>query len=220
MKYFGQICEITNALCGARTHKEIANAVDKMLPTFFGFSKASIVFVNAATNDLYSLVPADKGDEAYSDEIIQFPTGIGITGSVATSGKMFTSSTVKKEIKYSQEIDNGVNIIDLNNMMFGALTGSKGQIVGVIQLANKIGEISEDDKFKVEKVSRLLGVCIDGTTDVMESMRLIIELKTMINDFMVAMTALEATSIDKDIHKIVTCMKNIKTIMTDGFKKR
>ena len=83
MKYFGQICEITNALCGARTHKEIANSVDKMLPQFFGFAKASLVFVNEGANELYSLVPADKGEEAYSDEIIQFPTGIGITGSVA-----------------------------------------------------------------------------------------------------------------------------------------
>ena len=110
--------------------------------------------------------------------------------------------------------------MDLNNMMFGCLTGSKGNVVGVLQLANKNGEINKDDKFKIEKVSRLLGVCIDGTTDVMESMRLIIELKSMINEFMNAFTRLEATSIDKDIHKLTNSLKGIRILMNDGFKKR
>ena len=104
--------------------------------------------------------------------------------------------------------------------MFGCLTGAKGQTVGVLQLANKKGEISKDDKYKLEKISRLLGVCIDGTTDIMESMRLIIQLKSMISELMGAFTELESTTIDKDIHKLVNSMKGIKAIMTDGFRKR
>lgn len=60
------------------------------------------------------------------DERIKYPEGMGITGEIALSGGIFTSSLIKKEPKYVQEIDNCTNLIDLNNMMFGALTGSRG----------------------------------------------------------------------------------------------
>jgi hypothetical protein len=45
--------------------------------------------------------------------VIHFPPGLGITGSVAASGKIFTTDSVKKEQFYSAEIDNSCNIMNI-----------------------------------------------------------------------------------------------------------
>ncbi len=80
-----------------------------------------------------------------------------------------SSMFVKKEQKYSADIDNSCNLINLDSVMFGALTGSKGQVVAVLQLANK-SEITPDDELKLINLAGLIGVCIDGNLEVMESM--------------------------------------------------
>jgi hypothetical protein len=65
------------------------------------------------------------------------------------SGGILRSNLLKKEVRYSGDIDNSCNIADLTSAMYAALPGPKGEIVAVLQLANKQSEITEEDERKL-----------------------------------------------------------------------
>ena len=80
---------------------------------------------------------------------------------------------MRKNYKYSADIDNPNQLLEPTNMVFGALTGTQDKVVGVLQLANK-DRITELDKQKITGLLSLIGVGVEGVTDIMESMKIVI----------------------------------------------
>jgi hypothetical protein len=55
---------------------------------------------------------------------IRFPAGLGLTGIVAESKETFVCNNVKRETRFSPDIDNLLNIPEPQNIMLGALLGT------------------------------------------------------------------------------------------------
>jgi hypothetical protein len=97
--------------------------------------------------------------------------------------------------------------------MFGAMTGSKGQVVAVLQLANK-SEITPDDERKLINLAGLIGVCIDGTLEVMESMSLVIKLKANLEGLAKMIGQLDQIGADSDSNKVGNYLQGVKSMLS------
>ena len=178
--YKDQLLEIVNVSAGiskARNHQSLANAIDQLLPKFFEFETAGVVFVNEASQEFYTLAYSSSPDEKYSQDIIKFPITMGLTGEAYKLRSIQIFENVKKKHLYNPEIDNIASASDLNNCLMACLAGPHNKIFGILQLGNKTGGISQRDVQMVNGFGTILGHIIAGINDISEAMDLTIKMK-------------------------------------------
>ena len=175
-----QLLEVSNVAAGisrARNHHTLANTVDQLLPKFFEFETAGVVFLDEDSQELYTLAYSSSPDEKYSQDIIRFPISMGLTGETYKSRGVQIYENVKKKHLYNPEIDNIASASDLSCCLMACLHGPHNKIYGILQLGNKLGTISKRDVQMVTGFSVILGHMIAGVNDISEAMDLTIKMK-------------------------------------------
>ena len=171
------IVTVSASISKSRNHNALANSVDQLLPKFFEFETAGIVFVDEESQELYTLAYSSSPDEKYSQDIIRFPISMGLTGDTYKSKGLQVYENVKKKNLYNPEIDNIASSSDLNLCLMSCLHGPNNGIFGILQLGNKIGTISQRDIQMITSFSTILGYMIAGVNDISSAMDLTIKMK-------------------------------------------
>ncbi|OMJ95798.1 hypothetical protein SteCoe_690 [Stentor coeruleus] len=150
-----QLLEVTNvcaALARARTYHYLASTVNSLLPGFFDFEAAELLYIDEETSEFYGI--------SHNQTLQKFPLKIGLTGEAYASRSMkIYDSFCKKEVIC--DIDNFAGISEVHNLIIVCLPGPNRTILGVLQLYNKINNnISPKDIQIVGEMSILLGSVI------------------------------------------------------------
>lgn len=91
--------------------------------------------------------------------IIRYPSNIGLTGLAIQKKELITSSKGFKDIRFATEVDNYINCSKISSVLIGPMLDKNGSIKGVIQLINKQGDgkISEQDEIELQALLPALG---------------------------------------------------------------
>jgi hypothetical protein len=156
-----QLLEVTNicaAFARARTYHYLASTVNSLLPGFFDFEAAELLYIDEETSEFYGI--------SHGQTIQKFPLSQGMTGEAyeGRSMKIYDSFNKKEEIK---EVDNFAAVDEVQNLIVVCLPGPNRTILGVLQLYNKMNNsISPKDIQLVGEMSILLGSVIAMLTHI------------------------------------------------------
>eukprot|EP01017_Pseudomicrothorax_dubius_P006877 TRINITY_DN12045_c0_g1_i1.p1 TRINITY_DN12045_c0_g1~~TRINITY_DN12045_c0_g1_i1.p1 ORF type:complete len:383 (+),score=80.30 TRINITY_DN12045_c0_g1_i1:63-1211(+) len=153
------------------------------LPKFFGFSAGGLLFFNKRMNFLYSLEPTIFADGTIATgNVLRYPTNVGLSGRVFTKGTTIVENEPSKNVSYNPEIDNMSGVAVVHNIIIAPLKTTEGNIVGVMQIANKRDgkSIDEEDSKKFSRVTTLFGNIIKHIDVVTECLDLSAALKTSV----------------------------------------
>ncbi|CAG9315507.1 unnamed protein product [Blepharisma stoltei] len=166
------------ALSKARSHQALANTIDAILPKFFEFHTAGIIFVDKSEKEFFSFAYSRLGAEKYSSDTVWFPATMGLSGETFKSRSMKVYENVKKKNLYNPEVDNIANASDVSSLIMSCLPGPNDTIVGILQLSNKIsGSISAKDIKLVGELSIVIGNLIVGVNEIDEAKELTVKMK-------------------------------------------
>jgi hypothetical protein len=113
----------------------------------------------------------------------RFPVASGLSGVVFQKGWLFISNDAEKETSFVDEIDNQTETRQVRNFMIGRVDSkNKQQPLGVIQFINKRNgqPIGAEDRKKFEDMKDLIGLCIENTGSITET----VNVTLMINESM------------------------------------
>lgn len=150
-----QLLEVTNvcaAFARSRTFHYLASTVNSLLPGFFDFESAELLYIDEETNEFYGI--------SHSQTLSKFPLNQGMTGEAYQNRSMKIYDSFNKKEKIA-EIDNFARVSEVNNLIIVCLPGPNRAILGVLQLYNKLNNnISPKDIQLVGEMSILLGSVI------------------------------------------------------------
>lgn len=135
----------------------------------------------------------------YTDECIKYPYKLGLTGEVAQTHDILISSNPKKEPAYNVDVDNVISA-DVSNLMFGCATNSEGVNLGVLQLFNK-RNLTKNDEIDFNNLRHLIGAIIQNTTQVKETMEMVIDMKLLIDKLTQKVDSVDAALFEGDLAK-------------------
>jgi hypothetical protein len=112
---------------------------------------------NKKESECYTVFEAVPPDT--TPEIANFPSTIGVTGQTIRDLEIRVCQNTKREAFFNNDIDNVHSLSQVKNFLFGPIYGIDGDVVGVVQLLNKIdSEITNHDiVIKFEFFYLLLG---------------------------------------------------------------
>lgn len=169
---------IIASLSKSRTHQDLANTVDSVLPKYFEFQSVGIIFVDKAGQEFYALAYSRYGSEKYSNDTTRFPITMGLSGETFQAKSIKVYENVKRKNLYNPEIDNVSNCSDVNSLIMACLPGPNDSILGILQLSNKIsGNISAKDVKLVGEISVVIGSLVDGINAIDEAKELTVKMK-------------------------------------------
>lgn len=102
----------------------------------------------------------------YESNIIMHSAEAGITGvAVEQKGQAIIALNGQSDKRFSQDVDNYMNIGEIYNIVVGPLVDIKGTIRGVIHLVNKEDsngntQITDDDRIEINGILPILGEII------------------------------------------------------------
>lgn len=150
-----QLLEVTNvcaAFARSRTFHYLASTVNSLLPSFFDFESAELLYIDEESNEFYGI--------SHSQTLSKFPLNSGMTGEAYQNRSMKIYDSFNKKEKI-EDIDNFAKVNEVNNLIIVCLPGPNRAILGVLQLYNKINNnISPKDIQLVGEMSILLGSVI------------------------------------------------------------
>ena len=150
-----QLLEVTNvcaAFARSRTFHYLASTVNSLLPGFFDFESAELLYIDEETNEFYGI--------SHSQTLSKFPLTQGMTGEAYQNRSMKIYDSFNKKEKIA-EIDNFAKVSEVHNLIIVCLPGPNRAILGVLQLYNKLNNnISPKDIQLVGEMSILLGSVI------------------------------------------------------------
>ena len=95
---------------------------------------------------------------------IRVPIGSGIAGHVARTGELMCIDSCSTDSRFWRKVDERTGYVT-RNMIAAPVHGSRGDLVGVIQVLNKRdGAFSEDDVATMLLLSNQVGVLLEETT--------------------------------------------------------
>ena len=156
-----QLLEVTNicaAFARARTYHYLANTVSSLLPTFFDFEAAELLYIDEEFSEFYGI--------SHHQSLQKFPLTLGMTGEAFKNKSMKIYDSFNKKEALA-EIDNFAGVNDVQNLIIVCLPGPNRAILGVLQLYNKLNNnISPKDIQIVGEMSILLGSVIAMLTQI------------------------------------------------------
>jgi len=142
------------------------------------FAEKSREGFNPDKHQLYSIVTAD--DQAIprsfvlqDSNLVMHSTTSGLTGlAIASPGTLIVATAGQSDRRFSQDVDNYLNIGDIHEVVVGAMVDGTGQTRGVIQLINKeeteSKRITEEERLDIQGVLPALGEilrCADESSE-------------------------------------------------------
>jgi hypothetical protein len=220
--YKDQLLDIINVSAGiykSRTHHTLANSVDQLLPKFFDFETAGLVFVDEENQELFTLAYSSNSEEKFSQDLIKYPIKMGLTGEAYKNKGIQIFENVKKKHLYNPEIDNIASASDLNNCLMSCLTGPDNVIFGILQLGNKIGTITQRDIQLVSGFSSILGNMISGINDISEARGLTIKMKKHLINLSAGLST-DINELSPDSSGIMDQLEIIKSMVSTWSKSK
>jgi len=198
-RHVKELTEISTNLLVNRSHKGLANQVYHLLPKFFDFESAGIVYLDKTRNEFFKMVVSGSEKEKFLESTIYFPSNLGLTGEVYNSREILVYENVKNLRLYYPEVDNSIGVSNLRNCIMGCLKGPDDEVVGVLQLFNKKDnrEISQEDIEKLKGTQVLLGMCIAATNVVYQCLTLTIGIKSCIGNSINASDSLDMSALEE-----------------------
>ncbi|OMJ77880.1 hypothetical protein SteCoe_22443 [Stentor coeruleus] len=216
-----QISSVASSIISALTHREIANRVKHVLPSYFDFDNAGIVFLDNKTNCFLVMIHDPSSDDYFGEGILKFPFGIGLTGQAISRDGVSVFHNPKTMPLYNPEIDNVGWVHETKCVMMGCLKDWNGNIIGVIQFTNKkYGEIGPKDVKRLESILPMLGTCVAATNLTIEHFSLTIKLKEIMDNVLKLVSESTRNSTDGEFMSVVNQISNLKNSFTDWFKTR
>lgn len=126
-----------------------------------------------------------------SKKFNKFPVTSGLSGAVFSSGKLYICNDAEQENNFVDEIDNQTQQHNVQNFMIGPVYGkNKNQPVGIIQFINKLGTtpIGPDDRHKFEEMADLIGLCIENTNSITQTVNVTLMINKRMRNIQKIMT--------------------------------
>jgi hypothetical protein len=181
-KQMSSILHICSEIVNSRNHQGITEKINDLFPDYFQFAKASIAFYDPDNSELFSCVPELTGGLHFTDEVVRFPSSLGLSWSLLERGGILAMSEMKMYRKsFHPEMDNLAGISDIRNMMIGCLPGRDNEPIGIIQLANKLNGINPEDEGKLKDCLQLIGACVSCANTINECVSLVIQMKSTVD---------------------------------------
>ena len=184
-----------------RSYRSLITEIKLLLPRYFGFDSVGVLLLDTKTNDLFTISDIQitghedrklqEGEEYWqSKEIINFPSNLGISGSVFQKGKISQSSVficneANRERKFIPDIDNLSGSAEPENFLIGPIYDNNKKVpVGIIQLVNKLDkrQINQEDVKRFEIIQELLGQSVTNTAEIHELINVTIGLKSSLGN--------------------------------------
>ncbi|CAG9313337.1 unnamed protein product [Blepharisma stoltei] len=219
------VFELTNIaanLLTNRSYKDLANKIYNVLPSFFEFERAGIVFVDEYSHEFFTMVSSGDDHEKYSDRFIQFPLNIGVSGEVYKTGDVCHYHSVKNLRFYNPEIDNVASVPNLRNCLMGCMLGHNDKVVGILQLGNKMNgkHITENDIKKMKSVQKLIGMCISTTNVIVECLSLTISFKSCIESVACAIESISASKNNSELNELRGQLFSLRSNMFEAVRRK
>jgi FtsZ-binding cell division protein ZapB len=221
LKHSSQIANVASRIVSSLTHKEIANRVRKVLPGYFDFDNAGIVFIDNKTNNFFVMIHDPSSDDYFGEGVLKFPFGIGLTGQAISREGVSIFHNPKTMSFYNPEIDNVGWLQETKCIMMGCLKDRNGNLVGVIQFTNKkYGEVTPKDIKRLESLLEMLGSCIAATNLSVEHFSLTIKFKEVMEKVMKLVSESDRNSTDGEFNAIFNMISNLKASSLELGKNR
>ena len=130
------------------------------------------------TKHLYCITTDDYERTAidlHEDNIVRYPFNIGLTGLAIKNKQIIVSQLGQRDRQFAPEVDNYMNFNKIGNILIGPMVDKNGQVMGVLQLMNKMGSderITEQDQNELASLLPALGEIIRTADESMEITRL------------------------------------------------
>lgn len=221
LKHSSQVASVASKIVSSLTHKDIANRVRSVLPGFFDFENAGIVFIDNKSHQFYVMIPDPSSDDYFGDGYLRFPFGIGLTGQTISRDTVSVFHNPKTIPIYNPEIDNVGWTQETKCIVMGCLRDWNGNLIGVVQLTNKkYDDVGPKDVKRLETMLELLGTCVASTNLTVEHFSLTIKFKSVMEKIVKLAGDSEKASSDAEMNSMLNQITNIKNSFNDWVKNR
>ena len=205
---------VSKLVCN-KNHKELANSIFRQIPKFLEFEVAGIIF--ADSNEFFMMIPNSGQSEKFSDVSVRVPMNLGITGDVFKKNTVIGIENIKSHRLFNPEIDNSCRIGNLENAIFASVIGKDNEVVGVLQMFNKISgkAITENDLEKMRNLQRIVGICVSSTNCICEAASLTINFRQSVQDIMKSMELVDREKAGADFLDVKNALNNMKSNVTE-----
>lgn len=102
--------------------------------------------------------------------------------------KVHWSNSADKETNFVGDVDNQSTTTEVKNFLIGPVLGKNGQPNGIIQFINKLDEngqvteiVEKEDIPKFEDMKELIGMCIDNTSQISDTIGVTLKITEKMN---------------------------------------
>ncbi|MBD2194463.1 MULTISPECIES: GAF domain-containing protein [Calothrix] len=140
--------------------EKVLEAITLKIGQILQAEHTAIFLVDYDKNQLWSKVPQDNSQKFLE---IRTPISVGIPGHVASTGKCLNISETATHPLFSPELEKQMGY-KISNLLCMPVVSSKNQIVAVVQLANKAGEIpfNHDDEERFRDFAAAIGIILES----------------------------------------------------------
>ena len=221
MKHSSQIAHVASRIVSSLTHREIANRVRKVLPQYFDFENAGIVFLDNKTNQFFVMIHDPSSDDYFGEAVLRFPFGIGLTGQAISTEGVTVFHNPKTLPFYNPEVDNVGWVQETRVIVMGSLKDWNGNLVGVIQFTNKkYGDVEAKDVKRLESLLEMLGTCIAATNLSVEHFSLTIKFKENMERVLRLVTENDRNSTEGELSSILSQITTFKNSFDNWSRNR
>jgi adenylate cyclase len=140
--------------------EKILEAITLKIGQILQAEHTTIFLVDYDKNQLWSKVPQDNTEKPLE---IRTPIAVGIPGHVASTGEYLNISQASTHPLFSPELEKQIGY-KIRNILCMPVVSSKNQIVAVVQLANKAGDIpfNYDDEVCFRDFASSIGIILES----------------------------------------------------------
>lgn len=122
--------------------------------------RSSLFLIDYGKNELWSKVA--QGLDRY--EVIRFPMGLGIAGTVAATGEVINIPDAYQDLRFNKEIDAKTGY-RTHSILCMPIQNTSGKIIGVIQVLNKkTGIFTAKDEDFLEALTSQAGIALENAS--------------------------------------------------------
>ncbi len=140
--------------------EKVLEAITLKIGQILQAEHTTIFLVDQDKNQLWSKVPQDNTEKPLE---IRTPIAVGIPGHVASTGEYLNISQASTHPLFSPELEKQIGY-KIRNILCMPVVSSKNQIVAVVQLANKAGDIpfNYDDEVCFRDFASSIGIILES----------------------------------------------------------
>ena len=181
---------------------------------------AGVVF--ADKQQLFSMAANSGSFEKFSDVSVRFPDHLGITGDVLKKNEVIKIDNVKAHRLFNPDIDNSCQIGNLDNAVFACLFGKDKEVVGVLQVFNKLnGKVIDDKEVeKVKSLQKIIGICVSSTNCICEAASFTINFRHTIQEIMHSVEHVDKSKVGGDFLDVKNALNNMKSNVVEWVNQK